>query len=120
MLEHYLCIPAPAALTVMGKISLPGETFGDNNASLTRVVDGRRHDQLAKNYRNVPLHLLRLNGISCFRGTYCSATSARLLHCMLCCLPAGVLAVKRVGGVPTVFPADSGEVSPEEDMLQVR
>lgn len=33
--------------------------------------------------------------------------------------PAGVLAVKRVDGVPMVFPADSGEVSPEEDMLQV-
>lgn len=31
----------------------------------------------------------------------------------------GVLAVKRVGGVPTAFPADSGEVAPEEDMLQV-
>jgi hypothetical protein len=38
---------------------------------------------------------------------------------MLCCLFVGVLAVKRVGGVPTVFPADSGEVAPEEDMLQV-
>lgn len=33
---------------------------------------------------------------------------------------AGVLAVKRVGGVPTVFPADGGEVAPEEDLLQVR
>uniref|UniRef100_A0A383W1M1 Nicotinamide phosphoribosyltransferase n=1 Tax=Tetradesmus obliquus TaxID=3088 RepID=A0A383W1M1_TETOB len=31
----------------------------------------------------------------------------------------GVLAVKRVDGVPTVFPADSGEVAAEEDMLQV-
>jgi nicotinamide phosphoribosyltransferase len=31
----------------------------------------------------------------------------------------GQLAVKRVAGVPTVFPADSGEVAPEEDMLQV-
>jgi hypothetical protein len=31
----------------------------------------------------------------------------------------GVLAVKRMGGVPTIFPADSGEVSPEEDMLKV-
>jgi hypothetical protein len=30
-----------------------------------------------------------------------------------------VLAVKRVGGVPTAFPADSGEVAPEEDMLEV-
>jgi hypothetical protein len=34
--------------------------------------------------------------------------------------PAGVLAVKRVGGVPTVFPADSGEVALGEDLLQVR
>jgi hypothetical protein len=32
---------------------------------------------------------------------------------------AGVLAVKAVNGIPTVFPADSDEVSPEEDMLQV-
>ena len=32
----------------------------------------------------------------------------------------GVLAVKRVGGVPTAFPADSGEVAPEEDLLQAR
>eukprot|EP00878_Enallax_costatus_P013676 GHUV01014300.1.p1 GENE.GHUV01014300.1~~GHUV01014300.1.p1 ORF type:complete len:184 (+),score=64.20 GHUV01014300.1:39-554(+) len=31
----------------------------------------------------------------------------------------GVLAVKRVNGVPTVFPADTGEVSLEEDLLQV-
>ncbi|KAF8064566.1 hypothetical protein HT031_003366 [Scenedesmus sp. PABB004] len=31
----------------------------------------------------------------------------------------GELAVKRVGGVPTVFPADSGEVPPGEDLLQV-
>ncbi|KAF6252467.1 Quinolinate phosphoribosyl transferase [Scenedesmus sp. NREL 46B-D3] len=31
----------------------------------------------------------------------------------------GVLAVKRVDGVPTVFPADGGEVAPEEDLLQV-
>lgn len=31
----------------------------------------------------------------------------------------GILAVKRVNGVPTAFPADSGDVSPEEDMLQV-
>jgi len=31
----------------------------------------------------------------------------------------GTLAVKRVGGVPTVFPADGGEVAPEEDMLRV-
>lgn len=30
-----------------------------------------------------------------------------------------MLAVKRVGGVPTVFPADSGEVAPDEDMLQL-
>jgi hypothetical protein len=47
---------------------------------------------------------------------------ARLLFCMLCCscCCAGVLAVKRVAGVPTVFPADSGEVAAEEDMLQVR
>lgn len=27
--------------------------------------------------------------------------------------------MKRVNGVPTVFPADTEEVSPEEDMLQV-
>ncbi|KIY93199.1 nicotinate phosphoribosyltransferase [Monoraphidium neglectum] len=32
----------------------------------------------------------------------------------------GVLAVKRVGGVPTVFPADGGEVDPSEDMLKAR
>ncbi len=31
----------------------------------------------------------------------------------------GVLAVKRVKGVPTAFPADAGLVAPEEDMLQV-
>ncbi|GBF95014.1 nicotinate phosphoribosyltransferase [Raphidocelis subcapitata] len=31
----------------------------------------------------------------------------------------GVLAVKRVGDVPTVFPADSGEVAPGEDLLEV-
>lgn len=31
----------------------------------------------------------------------------------------GVLAVKLVGGIPTVFPADSGLVSPSEDLLQV-
>ncbi|MEW5302022.1 MAG: hypothetical protein WDW36_004834 [Sanguina aurantia] len=31
----------------------------------------------------------------------------------------GVLAVKRVNGVPRVFPADSGEVSDEENLLQV-
>lgn len=31
-----------------------------------------------------------------------------------------MLAVKRVGGVPTIFPADSGEVAPEENLLRVR
>lgn len=31
----------------------------------------------------------------------------------------GALAVKRVNGVPTVFPADSGEVSADENLLQV-
>eukprot|EP00798_Chlamydomonas_sp_ICE-L_P008160 gene8160-1414_t len=31
----------------------------------------------------------------------------------------GVLAVKSVNGVPTVFPADSGEVSAEENMLKL-
>ena len=31
----------------------------------------------------------------------------------------GVLAVKRVNGVPTVFPKDSGEVKPEENLLRV-
>ena len=31
---------------------------------------------------------------------------------------AGALAVKRVEGVPTVFPAEGGYVSEEEDMLQ--
>lgn len=30
-----------------------------------------------------------------------------------------MLAVKRVNGVPTVFPADSGEVAAHEDMLEV-
>jgi len=35
-------------------------------------------------------------------------------------LNPGVLAVKRVDGIPTVFPADGGEVSPEEDLLEVR
>lgn len=30
----------------------------------------------------------------------------------------GVLAVKRVNGVPTVFPADSGEVAPHENLLR--
>ncbi|KAK9795195.1 hypothetical protein WJX73_003091 [Symbiochloris irregularis] len=30
----------------------------------------------------------------------------------------GVLAVKRVDGVPTAFPADSGEVAPEENLLR--
>ncbi|GIL51516.1 hypothetical protein Vafri_7487, partial [Volvox africanus] len=31
----------------------------------------------------------------------------------------GILAVKRVNGVPTVFPADSGEVAPHENLLRV-
>ncbi|GLC38639.1 hypothetical protein PLESTB_000455100 [Pleodorina starrii] len=31
----------------------------------------------------------------------------------------GVLAVKRVGGVPTVFPADSGEVAQHENLLRL-
>ncbi len=31
----------------------------------------------------------------------------------------GILAVKRVNGVPTVFPKDSGEVRPEENLLKV-
>ena len=31
---------------------------------------------------------------------------------------AGALAVKRVNGVPTVFPRSTGEVSPSEDLLQ--
>ena len=30
----------------------------------------------------------------------------------------GILAVKRVGGVPTVFPAESGDVGAEENLLQ--
>ncbi len=33
--------------------------------------------------------------------------------------PQGMLAVKRVDGVPTVFPGDSGEVSPEDNLLRV-
>jgi hypothetical protein len=32
---------------------------------------------------------------------------------------AGALAVKRVGGVPTVFPAEGGHVTPQENLLQV-
>jgi nicotinamide phosphoribosyltransferase len=32
---------------------------------------------------------------------------------------SGILAVKRVDGVPTVFPADSGEVAPHENLLRV-
>ena len=32
---------------------------------------------------------------------------------------AGALAVKRVGGVPTVFPAEGGHVKPEENLLRV-
>jgi hypothetical protein len=32
---------------------------------------------------------------------------------------AGVLTVKRVRGVPTVFPAEDGHVRPEENLLQV-
>lgn len=31
----------------------------------------------------------------------------------------GALAVKRVNGIPTVFPKDSGEVKPEENLLKV-
>ena len=31
----------------------------------------------------------------------------------------GILAVKRVDGVPTVFPADSGEVAEAENLLRV-
>lgn len=31
----------------------------------------------------------------------------------------GKLAIKRVDGVPTAFPADSGEVKPEENLLKV-
>ena len=31
----------------------------------------------------------------------------------------GILAVKRVDGIPTVFPAETGEVKPEENLLQV-
>lgn len=30
----------------------------------------------------------------------------------------GILAVKRVNGVPTVFPAESGDVSGEENLLR--
>ena len=32
----------------------------------------------------------------------------------------GMLAVKRVDGVPTIFPKDSGEVKPGENMLKAR
>ena len=31
----------------------------------------------------------------------------------------GIMAVKRVEGVPTAFPADGGHVRPEENLLQV-
>ena len=31
---------------------------------------------------------------------------------------SGALAVKRVNGVPTVYPRSTGEVSPSEDLLQ--
>ena len=31
----------------------------------------------------------------------------------------GVMAVKRVNGVPTAFPAEGGHVTPEENMLKV-
>lgn len=31
----------------------------------------------------------------------------------------GIMAVKRVDGVPTAFPADGGHVSPNENLLQV-
>jgi nicotinamide phosphoribosyltransferase len=33
--------------------------------------------------------------------------------------PAGILAVKRVDGVPVVFPASTGEVAAEENLLKV-
>ena len=31
----------------------------------------------------------------------------------------GIMAVKRMGGVPTAFPAEGGHVSPNENLLQV-
>lgn len=31
----------------------------------------------------------------------------------------GIMAVKRVNGVPTAFPAEGGHVSPDENLLQV-
>jgi hypothetical protein len=49
----------------------------------------------------------------------CTKEGSHTIHLYLVLSPAGVLAVKAVKGVPTVFPADSGEVAPEEDMLQV-
>lgn len=58
--------------------------------------------------------ILLLVRCPCTLGMHSRAACARAP-----CLLLGVLAVKRVGGVPTVFPADSGEVAPGEDLLQV-
>jgi hypothetical protein len=55
-----------------------------------------------------------------FCGSYICCIVLKHVSFATLCDAAGVLAVKRVAGVPTVFPADSGEVTPEEDMLQVR
>jgi nicotinamide phosphoribosyltransferase len=52
----------------------------------------------------------------CFLAdTYTSNSMTLFFHCRQS-LP-GILAVKRVGSVPTVFPADSGDVGAEENLL---
>lgn len=52
-----------------------------------------------------------------------TTTNGSLLHELsnvsVFCTSTGVLAVKRVDGVPTVFPKDSNEVSDEDNLLKV-
>lgn len=47
--------------------------------------------------------------------------SSAIPSLILICLhnQIGILAVKRVNGIPTVFPAEVGHVSAEENLLQV-
>lgn len=99
----------------MEKITLAVEQAGFAADNVTYGMGG---GLLQKVNRDTMSFATKLNHIVYADGTAADIMKQPLTDTSKFSLP-GVLAVKRVNGVPTVFPADSGEVSAEDNLLKV-
>ncbi|KAF5831924.1 nicotinamide phosphoribosyltransferase [Dunaliella salina] len=99
----------------MEKITLAVEQAGFAADNVTYGMGG---GLLQKVNRDTMSFATKLNHVVYADGTAIDIMKQPLTDPSKYSLP-GVLAVKRVNGVPTVFPADSGEVSAEDNLLKV-